>query len=207
MDKLAVLFIGWALIFAMLFLPARMATAWLGSTHDSGTGALSSLLRCTLLAAGFVFIARLSLKLGGRELLFPNLRADYFGLLNVAIVLFVPTLFALITAYLRARTMAGRQPLWSFLPLNLRAFLANFLALATTLVLLGYWGWTALTWFRTGRTVTRPTTLVIALLVLVVMGLGLAVQRSAMSKIMKAVTRTTILIAALAVGYYIHATS
>src|SRR5205809_7669156 len=64
---------------------------------------------------GGVAFVWLALRVGGREIVFPHVKADYFGLSYIAALLFVPAFVALITGYLHARMVAGRRTLSSFL--------------------------------------------------------------------------------------------
>jgi hypothetical protein len=80
---------------------------------------------------------------GGRELVLPNVKADYFGLSYVAILLFVPAFIALITGYLHARMVAGRRTLVSLLSARFKNVLANLFAIAVSIALVEN-GWRVL---------------------------------------------------------------
>ena len=108
METLAALAFVWAMIFAMLFLPARKAGTWIARRPDGSAGTILSILLCFVLAWGLVLLGWLALMLGGRAV-FPHVKAEYFGLSYVAAVLFAPAFAVLIAGYLHARMIAGRQ--------------------------------------------------------------------------------------------------
>ena len=201
MDNLAVLALIWVLIFTMLILPARNAGLWVAKPPDGLAGTSLSILLCFVLAWGIVGFVWLALRAGGRELVFPQVRADYFGLPYIAAVLFVPTFIAVITGYLHARMVAGRRTLISFLPAAFKERLANFLALAVSIAFLGFVGWSLLRWYETGQ-IARPMSLIVPIMAALVMGVGVMVERSSMTKSLKALTRVAALAVALGVSFY-----
>ncbi len=87
MDILAVLAFVWALIYAMLFLPARKAGTWIARPVDGLAGTSFSILCCFVLAWSVVIFVWLALRGGGREIVFPKVNADYFRLSSVAVIL------------------------------------------------------------------------------------------------------------------------
>jgi hypothetical protein len=196
MDTLAVLAFVWALIYAMLFLPARKAGAWIARPVDGLVGTSFSILCCFVLAWGVVIFVWLALKVGGREIVFSKITADYFRLPYVAVVLLVPTFFDLITGYLHARMMAGRPTLVSLLPANFKGVLANLVAFAASMGLLSFAGWS---WWHE-KTALRSMSLVVPLMVVLV--LNFIVERSSLTKSLKTVTRLAVLIVAVTVSYY-----
>lgn len=154
MENLAVLAFVWALIFAMLVLPTRLAGRWIVRRSDSSAGTAASLSLCFVLAWGAVLLGWLALKVGGR-VIFPYVDARYFGLPYVALLLFVPSCAALIAGYLHARKAAGRRTLSSFLPPRFKELLADLLWLVMSAVFLGFGGWSLLRWYETGRIAGR----------------------------------------------------
>lgn len=202
MDKLAILTILWALIFAMLLVPARKAGMWVARPLDGLAGTTLSILRCFVLAWGAVAFVWLALRIGGREIVFPHVKADYFGLSYVATLLFVPAFVALVAGYLHARTVAGRRTLSSFLSAGFKDDLAKLFALAVSIAFLGFGGWSLLRWYETGQRAVRPMSLIVPFMVVLVMGLGFMIERSSMTKSIKAVTHVAVLIVALAVSFY-----
>jgi hypothetical protein len=154
MEKLAVLGFLWALVFAMLFLPARKVGRWIARPPDGLKGTSLSILLCLVLAWCVVLLGRLALIVGGREI-FPHVKAEYFGLFYVAALLFVPTFAVLITGYLHARMLAGRRTMSSFLPAEAKDLVADVTLLALSMASVGYAGWSLLRWYETGRIAAR----------------------------------------------------
>lgn len=150
MEKLVVSVFVWALIFAMLFLPARKAGTWIARPGDSFAGATLSIMLCFALAWSVVLLGWLGLSVGGREV-FPRVKADYFGLSYVAVVLFAPAFAALITGYLHARMVAGRRTMSSFLSAKFKGLLAGLSLLAMSIAFLGLGGRSLLKWYETGQ--------------------------------------------------------
>ena len=207
MGSLIVLAFVWALIYAMLFLPARKAGKWVARPADGWPGTALSITCCAVLAWGVVFFVWLALRVGGRELIFPNVKADYFGLFYAAILLFVPAFIALITGYLHARMAAGRRTLVSLLPARLVDVLANFFALAVGVALLGFAGRSLLKWYSAGKQALSPTSLIVPFMVLLLLAVGFIVERSTLTKRLKSVTRAAVLIVTLAASYYVVRTN
>src|SRR5215467_952113 len=94
MGTLAVLIFVWALVFAMLFLPARKVGAWIARPPDGRTGTTLSVLLCWALALAVVLSGWLALKIGG-SVVFPYIDPLNFRLPLVAVVLFAPAFAAL----------------------------------------------------------------------------------------------------------------
>lgn len=202
METLAVLAFLWVLIYAMLFLPARKAGIWIARPVDGLAGTSLSILCCFVLAWSVVIFVWLALKVGGREIVFPKVNADYFNPSYVAVILFVPTFFALITGYLHARMIAGRRTLVSLLPARFKNVLANLFALAVSIAFLGFAGWSLLRWLERGQTELRSTSLIVPFMVVLVTALGFTIERSSLTKGTKAATRIAVLTVALAASYY-----
>jgi hypothetical protein len=154
MEKLAALGFVWALIFAMLFLPARKAGTWIAGRVDGLAGAIQSIGRCFVLAWSVVFLVWLALRIGGREI-FPHVNADYFGPSYVAALLFAPAFAALIAGYLHARMVAGRRTLRSCLPAKFRDLLADLFLLALSVAFLGLGGRSLLKLYYTWQIYAR----------------------------------------------------
>jgi hypothetical protein len=154
MEKLAVLAFVWALAFAMVFLPARKVGTWIARPPDGFLGATLSIVLSFVLAWSVVLLGWLALMVGGRAV-FPHVKADYFGLPYVAVVLFAPAFAALITGYLHARMVAGRRTMSSFLSARFKDLLADVCLLAMSIAFLGLGSRSPLQWYETGQIAGR----------------------------------------------------
>jgi hypothetical protein len=154
MEKLAVLVFVWALAFAMLFLPARKVGTWIARPPDGFVGTTLSILLCFVLAWSVVLLGWLALMVGGGEV-FPHVKADYFGLSYVTVLLFVPAFAALITGYQHARMVAGRRTISSFLSANAKDLLTDLSLLAISVAFLNFGGRSLLRWYETGQIAAR----------------------------------------------------
>jgi hypothetical protein len=106
MTTIAALLAIWALAFAILFVPARPIGTWMARRGDGPLHAILNITLCLVIAFNVVLVGWLALIIGGREVL-PHVKSDplNFGLFFTAVLLFVPTFFALVVSYLRARKM------------------------------------------------------------------------------------------------------
>jgi len=154
MEELAVLAFVWALAFAMLLLPARKAGRWIARPPDGYAGAALSVLFCFAIAWMVVLLAWLALKIGGRQV-FPHVKADYFGLFFVAVLLFMPAFASLIAGYLHARMAAGRRTISSLLSARAKDLLTDLALLAMSVLFLGFGGRSLLKWYETGQIAAR----------------------------------------------------
>jgi hypothetical protein len=154
MENLAALALVWALIFAMLLLPARKVGTWIARPPDGFVGTTLSIMLCFMLAWSVVLFGWLALKVGGREI-FPHVKADYFGVYYVALLLLAPAFAVLVTGYLHARMVAGRRTLNSFVPAKAKDLLSDLSWLAISVAFLGFGSRSLLRWYETGQFAAR----------------------------------------------------